>query len=301
MKSDYHECQLTVEGYTVIPFFTPDEVERIKQIYEEGFGSAPENKHIGTTQIKDEERKEYMVRAVTEVYERGVKEWTTGVRTLGAGLLIKSGDERSMIHPHQDWNMVDERFYRSCNIWVPAIDTNRDNGAFCVMPRTHNLFLSYRGPNIDLQCRKIFPFLWENCVCIELKAGEAIVFDNRVFHGSDKNESGVVRLVSSACLIPEEAEEQLYYEVNINGKPAVEGFRTSTTYLKNTDRHIPPRFAPSLGVIDGYDLTPFTIDTFKESAYSYSGNNLMGIAAIDAKNKQRQLDPGNPKKYYPTF
>jgi ectoine hydroxylase-related dioxygenase (phytanoyl-CoA dioxygenase family) len=42
--------------------------------------------------------------------------------------MVKSKGENGSLHPHQDWNIVDEREFNSYNIWLPLVDVNAENG-----------------------------------------------------------------------------------------------------------------------------------------------------------------------------
>ena len=91
---------------------------------------------------------------------------------------------------HQDLNLVDESKYISANLWIALRDVDETNGALKVVPRSHQMIQSLRvSPS--------FPYFFENfkhrldahSEVVQLKAGEAVLFNHRLVHGSHPNSS----------------------------------------------------------------------------------------------------------------
>lgn len=130
-----------------------------------------------------------------------------------SSLLIKwSGDDTAFV-THQDWSMVDERRFRSVNVWIPLIDVDESNGALAVLPRSHR-YLDH------LRCCPMNPFDFASesgaVTCDEMdsvpiRAGQAIYFDNGLLHGSTPNVSGAPRAAIVVMMKPREADTLHFY------------------------------------------------------------------------------------------
>ncbi len=130
-----------------------------------------------------------------------------------ASLTVKWPDDESELPPHQDWTMVDEERFRSVAVWCPLVDTDESNGALRVLPGSQKIL-------DHLRCSPANPveiIAEEGLITIDelelvpARAGQAIIFDNAVLHGSGPNRSGVWRPAVTLACKPVEAQLLHHY------------------------------------------------------------------------------------------
>jgi hypothetical protein len=117
----------------------------------------------------------------------------------------RPGPDSALI-THFDWIFVDERRYVSLHVWVPLVDVDETNGAFQILPKSHKMVNLWRGQNtadsIFFNTRTIKPGVAQT---LKMKAGEALIYDNRLIHGTPPNTSKHDRLAVGLVMIPQEA------------------------------------------------------------------------------------------------
>ncbi|CAK9249919.1 unnamed protein product [Sphagnum jensenii] len=131
---------------------------------------------------------------------------------------VKRSSTDSAWHPHQDDTFVDEKNFVSLSIWVPLIDTHAGNGALMVWPGSHMLYTGPRSPNIPQPFKDELYSITAHLIDVNVKAGQAVIFDHRLVHASRMNVSGTDRLAVVTVLIPEEAS-LLYIYLDKSHKP----------------------------------------------------------------------------------
>lgn len=114
---------------------------------------------------------------------------------------------------HVDWTFLDEDRFSSVTVWCPLVDTTVENGTLGVVSGSHRRIDFIRAANIpsfercelavaDLQDRPVIP----------LRAGQAIVLDNRVVHFSPPNRSTEPRVAIGCVAGPVEADLHHYWQ-----------------------------------------------------------------------------------------
>lgn len=121
-----------------------------------------------------------------------------------SSFVVKEPNEQSHVVIHQDWNLTEERFFPGFNVWFPLINTNEQNGTLYVLPGSHKTRQFYRGTNTNNPL-EFCNLSLEQLTKIDLKAGEAIIYDVRLLHGSPPNKSSVTRIACAMGVVPEEA------------------------------------------------------------------------------------------------
>lgn len=116
---------------------------------------------------------------------------------------------------HQDWSFVDnEEEYYSTTCWIPLVDVKVDNGALGLIKESNHYFKTFRpSPSRFLKNTltnhgtEVFPYL----NLVEMKAGQALFFNNATFHGSPPNCSDSIRLAVGLSFTHEEARTVHYF------------------------------------------------------------------------------------------
>lgn len=108
-----------------------------------------------------------------------------------ATYLGKESNKQGIVLPHQDWTFVeDESINYSFSCWIPLVDVNLQNGCMGFIKGTQNIFKGIRASPaskivspLSTHLFSLLPFL----NLIEMKAGELLIFNNKVFHASLPN------------------------------------------------------------------------------------------------------------------
>lgn len=130
------------------------------------------------------------------------------------GVFVVKAPTTMHVVPHQDPTLVAEPRFRSLNIWLPLQDVGRENGCLWVLPNSQ-----YDGPSARPANGYAYPSfygqipeaeVWEAMVPIEMAAGEALIYDHRLLHGSKGNHGTQDRIAVVSALRAPDAELRFY-------------------------------------------------------------------------------------------
>lgn len=204
---------LEKEGYAVVPFLNAREVKQLTDFFYANHSYLPEGMYA-TSHAPDFSFRQRMNEEVKQVCKRAIAETFDNAMPLGATFMVKSKGEKGSLHPHQDWTIVDERKFCSYNIWLPLVDVNEENGTLLILPQSHNWLNNIRGLNIPSSFDKVENEVWKYLMPLNVKAGEAVVYDHRLLHASGINKTETPRLTIVYGVIPGQAEMRYYYGRN---------------------------------------------------------------------------------------
>jgi hypothetical protein len=203
---------LEEQGYYIVPLLSAFEVNHLLAIQRDSpiqIGAFTASAHLEETEIRKS-----ISRELKKVIEPRLNELVQGVDVLGASFVIKSPGYNEILQPHQDWNIVDERHYRSYNIWIPLTDTCSENGAVMVMPGSHKWINTFRHSSIPCAFREVHKELIDHMITLEIPAGFALIYDHALIHASHANTSNESRIAIAAGIKPQEAEMLFYWNEN---------------------------------------------------------------------------------------
>jgi len=125
---------------------------------------------------------------------------------LGGVYISKPAGEEGVVKLHQDWNLVDESKFKSYNLWCPLTDVDEKNGALYILPNTHRLPFSIRAAQNPPLYLDFSEELKKFAMKIEMKKGDALLYENKLFHGSPPNKTDKERIAIVLGVIPAEAQ-----------------------------------------------------------------------------------------------
>lgn len=203
-------------GFVKIPALEQEQIDQLIELHKElnlkdekGYGF-----HVGMDNA-DKQLVTNMVNRIKEVAMPKVEGSLTGAQVFTASFVIKEPNPQGVVPPHQDWSFVeDEKRHCSVTCWIPLQDVNMENGCIGVIKGSNRFFTNVRpspSPQVETPLKNhmytIFPYL----ELLEMKAGEALIFDNRTFHASPPNTTDSPRLAVGLGFTQAEAEIRHYY------------------------------------------------------------------------------------------
>ena len=250
--SPIHQQQFELDGFILVPgFLNADEIRALTANYYSlrGISDVGEGFH-STSHSKNLDYKHGVDRYIRDIYMPKVNQLIRDYQPMVANYTVKEPGEASFFDFHLDWTMVNERKHTSLTIWAPLVDVNAENGNLWVMRGSHKMGYTIRGGSglflfgsnevkrpLELQYEK---------VAMAVKAGTAVIYDHRLFHGSPPNLSGERRLAINQTLRPAETASWHYHQLN---ESLLEVFEVDDDFYCRYDMGTRPADVKSLGTL----------------------------------------------------
>ena len=219
------------EGYVVVPFINESQIQELLGLYRSIYPKGVEG-FFTTTFANDISHRERVNRSIREICKQEIEALFEQYKILFSSYIVKAPGPKSELIMHQDMTLVDERNYSGINIWCPLVDLNDKNGAIEVLPQSHRFFETYRGSSLpdiyDNVVDEIKP-LMKSC---QLKAGEAIIFDQSIIHYSPPNLSQKERPVINTFVAHQDASIKICYWDKEKHGNQVEIFEQEDNFLE---------------------------------------------------------------------
>ena len=200
------ERTMAAQGYVVVPLLAADEIARLRALFErthpqpaEGFATDFERLDPASRVLVEEE--------AAPLWAEHLPGLLDDYRIFMTSFLAKWPGQGSGLSLHQDWTYIDERRGRSVAFWVALDDVGPaiGNGPLCVVPGSHLLADTYRGPATEQWFSPWLDELARAAVPLTVPAGHAVLIDARLIHWSPPNGSGRLRLALAGAAVPREA------------------------------------------------------------------------------------------------
>ncbi len=206
-----HDKQLWEKGYVILPLLNQEEVKELYDFYIDNH-KISDQPMAATAHDKDIIYRQKMNNKIDGIFHTALAKFFRDTNFLGGTYVVKGKGKTGKLDPHMDWNIVDEREHRSFNIWVPLVDSTKDNGGLQILEGSHNKFELFRGANIDSPFYEVYSMLWDNLKTVPMKAGEAICFDHRLIHASGENKTDQLRVAIVYGIMSDNAKMYYYYK-----------------------------------------------------------------------------------------
>ena len=197
--------QLFSEGYCTLNLLNTSQVTELRSIFDAHHRNESIDGLYVSSNVKPWDELMTISRKISEVVSDAIDEHFHGVDKIGGTFIVKKQDPDNILHPHQDWSIVDENKHRSFTIWIALQDINQSNGALYVLPTSQNWVRGYRHITIPSVYGHIYDLTWSYMKAIHLQAGEAIVFDHALVHASKANTSEALRIAATTTILTQGA------------------------------------------------------------------------------------------------
>lgn len=250
INNDEFEKEINHMGYAIVNLLNISEIDLLKNKFAEVFPDRTQ--YIGAystmSEMSPSERKSihhFTFNTVKKSLDKYFKDYNSPISLLYS----RNPDNEYLLEWHSDPSLIfNENIEPLYGIWCPLLDVNNEHGALKVIPGSHRLQnklnFAYKTTNFNLdEKRKI---LEKFGVSFNLKAGEAIIFDARIIHGSDPNKSKVCRdnFVMRIC-----HKNSKFFNMITENKNAQKGI----VYVQNEEY-----FYDEVNTIKEHNITPNT-------------------------------------------
>lgn len=236
--------QFALEGFVTCDLLDEQAVAEVRRVVDELYPEPPGGMHT-TIQSPDSAYRRCVIERIPPLVTGELSALLVDHDLLTASLAIKWPGVDTGFCTHQDWTMVDEQRFRSVNAWIPLVDVDERNGALGVLPGSH-LVLDH------LRCSPMNPggFVCEaNDVShqeldlVPLRAGQALLFDNGLLHGSGPNLTDGPRVVIIVAMKPREADI-LHFFLPDAGSWVADRYEVGTDFFADYVIGQPPEIEP---------------------------------------------------------
>ena len=177
--------QLLTKGYAVFPFLDDVQVEEFKTLYQKY--KVDSAQFHSTTFSTNYDQKKQLSDEAWQCAKSKAKLFLSSYRRLGASFLSKPPGQGGVMPVHQDWTIVDEKEFASYTIWIPLQDVNSTNGAITVLNGSHQFNKALRAPTLPVAISEIEPAIRTHMITLDMKAGEAFIFNHSLINASHTN------------------------------------------------------------------------------------------------------------------
>lgn len=203
---DEKQAAFELDGYAVLDLVDPRVIERFAARFDRLYVGEREGFH-SSLESSDFEYRDELGAALVETFSHLVDEFFEDHAVIMAQATVKWTGGDSTVGIHQDWSIVDERQFRSLNMWIPLVTTDDENGGLYVLPGSQEEFRRlrpnggfpswYRDPAMSVDPSAFVP--------VHVRAGQAIISNHAILHRSPSNRSPSPRIAVVLALAPREA------------------------------------------------------------------------------------------------
>lgn len=209
------QAEFDKKGYVIVPgFLSREDVDHLSRVYDQ-YSINDRSGFHASSHINSYNYRNIINQEIGNIFETNARNLLTNYRACFAAFTVKEPGYESAVPNHLDWSMVDEDKHISLTIWCPLTDITAENGQLWVLEGSHKMGKTIRGgPEYYIYSEKPFSELQRNLykqVGLPVKAGDAVIYDHRLFHGSSANLSNDTRLAINQTMLPSEVPSTHYY------------------------------------------------------------------------------------------
>lgn len=256
------------QGYAVVDFIEQQDIRLLMEVYrqhtdsdlykvkfeEESTGN--DGAYMGVISRRTHD-------SINAILQSTFDKWFYNYWSAVNAFAVKTPGNAGTVPVHQDVADLDETKFSTISIWLPLQDMNESNGTLHIIPRSHHIFLPYRSNSIAPYTQQIENLLLPYYIPIHIKAGQALLFDSRLFHYSPPNFSGQNRVITLCRICPVGAQLISYFRLPDTNE--IEMWSCPNDYLIHSENH-EETGRPTGGKLlwkRTIDIAPLTAEKFK--------------------------------------
>lgn len=211
--------QLIEKGYVKTSFLSQEEVsdilDTLLQVHpDNNFAPNGDNLAYGSFHNslleKDIEYKKKIMNIIVESFSPHINKLFDNYEIFTSSFFIKPPG-LGEVPAHQHFPLTDNINDRTVIIWCPLVDVDETNGTLQVVEGSHKIIpgiFAYGSPTCFID---YLEEMKKYSKAISLKAGECIIFDDKLIHWSGKNNSELPRITASALCIPKNVNPVFFH------------------------------------------------------------------------------------------
>lgn len=214
-KNSDIEQPLNENGFVHVPgFLSDDEVREYYSLYrslhtDTRFEKSMWNSLYDMPEERGLQISEQVRKFLTEKFSGKLIEFKIPV----ASFMVKNPTTDSNCELHRDYTAFDESRFEYRNGWIPLVDISNENGALYVVPKSDRVF-DYPLPMFtEWPYKPMIPELMKHIQVVYAKAGDLVIYKDKMLHGSFQNHTSVPRPVIHFGLLHADAST-CYYRRN---------------------------------------------------------------------------------------
>lgn len=256
------------EGIAIRPFLNEAQLKELRALYQaEHQITDSDGGMFYSVYSRNFAYRQRIHNAIQAILQPTLDQWLTDYRTVLNSFIIKASGPKSEFYLHQDTTGLDETKYSTLSFWIPLEDVDETNGAMCVIPKSHHWFSPYRGISFPSPYQDIADTVRAYLKPVPVKAGEAVIFDNRILHNSLPNTSGKNRVVVMAGIFPQAAPIMTCFKNPATENAKIELIEHTDDFLLRypnflIDCHVRPTVGRSVALVDD-EYPPMSAATFQ--------------------------------------
>ncbi|NQX98671.1 MAG: phytanoyl-CoA dioxygenase family protein [Flavobacteriales bacterium] len=252
-----------------LPDFDPIHYNQILHDLVIGYPNAFEKRFYGSVEIAEMDVKRKIHEKFQELISPSIENQLINHKLLSYFFLVKGIGEKSILHLHQDWSIIDERQFRAYNLWIPLCNSTTKNGTLYAIKGSHNFPLNIRGAGIPSKYGGCFSEAKKYLEPIKVKAGEALLFDSRLLHYSPQNNTKKSRTAIINNVIPSNAENMCFHGNLVKNKLEINSYAVPNDLFIHYDdfssqKDLPNPKGKFLEMINYGNVETASIEGFKE-------------------------------------
>jgi hypothetical protein len=224
LRDEEAETTFCADGYVRLPGLAADDVDWLRPLAVEALGDDDRDDErpasvegrpwerqtapgptwcIGVNDASTAERDRYEAR-IAAWWDQVLEQRFVDHRLLFTSFLTKHPGDDSTLPMHQDPSVVDERRHRSVTLWVALDDMGPAlrNGELHVIPGSHAVGQEWRGTFTTATYLPDVERVWSSARSVAVRAGDGVVLDSRVVHGSPPNLATSSRIAMAGVVAP---------------------------------------------------------------------------------------------------
>jgi hypothetical protein len=275
-------------GYQVSPFLDESALNELRQLYDKTHQI--DDKKGGmfySVYSRDLEYRKKVHDEIGRIIQPSLDKYLQDYKVIINSFVIKAPGPKSEFHLHADTTGLDERKHSALNVWIPLIDVDKDNGALALVPESHKFFTPYRSISFPAPFDHIQSTVKKYLEIIPVKAGEALIFDNRMLHNSPPNTSNETRVAIVCGLFPKDVSMMTCHKAEYKLGGDVELIEHDDDFLLTYPKFLldcqdRPESGKSLGFVSD-DYNEISSEEFQElcTMHNVKEKNQMSIDSTD--------------------
>jgi hypothetical protein len=243
------------DGYVIVDFLNDEEVRTLRAWWESHPDPVNERGFAPSTLSTDVGYRLEVTQLIGSVYDMPRRGFLDDYRFIVANFLSKK-PHNGEVFVHQDPSFVFDHLYTAVEFWVPLVDVDRSNGCMRVIRGSHRLNTTLRPSEPYFPYGHLADMMYAECMTeLPMRAGQALVFTQMLFHSSLPNRTDHFRVAAGGLYVPSEAQ-LLYVNPDDRLRPTrLEVFEAPDLFYTTDEYTEPPKGARSL-FATGYAPAP---------------------------------------------